>query len=98
MYIFEEEDQLWIPTDSVLAGVWKSIVYAATMRSVDLGNGFDIAAFSGTVEEDGFPLTLYKAVLARLGSGDADLMEGCECFAFRARWTDVDNFYRRRFE
>ena len=78
--IFEEEDQLWIPTDSMLAGVWKSIIFAATMRSVDLGNGFDIAAFSGTVEEDGYPLTLYKAVLARLSSGDADLMEGCECF------------------
>ena len=77
--IFEEEDQAWIPTDSTVAGVWKSIIFAATMRSIDLGNGFDITALSGIVEEDGYPLTLYKAVLARLSSGDADLMEGCEC-------------------
>ena len=77
--IFEEEDQAWIPTGSTVAGVWKSIIFAATMRSIDLGNGFDITALSGIVEEDGYPLTLYKAVLARLSSGDADLMEGCEC-------------------
>ena len=77
--IFEEEDQAWIPTDSTVAGVWKSIIFAATMRSIDLGNGFDIAALSGFVEEDGYPLTLYKAVLDRLSSGDADLMEGCGC-------------------
>ena len=80
--IFEEEDQVWIPTDSMLAGVWKSIIFAATMRSVDLGSGFDIAVFSDTVEEDGYPLTLCKAVLDRLSSGDADLTEGCECSHF----------------
>ena len=77
--IFEEEDQVWIPTDSVIAGVWKSIILAATMKSIDLGEGFAIAALSGIVEEDGYPLTLYKAVLDRLSSGDADLMEGCGC-------------------
>ena len=77
--IFEEEDQAWIPTDSTVASVWKSIIFAATMKSIDLGNGFDIAALSGIVEEDGYPLTLYKAVLDRLSSGDADLMEGCGC-------------------
>ena len=96
--IFEAEDQLWIPTDSMLAGVWKSIMYAATMRSVDLGNSFGVVTFSGTVEEDGYPLDLFKAVLARLSSGDADLMEGCECFAFRAHWTDIDELYRCRLE
>lgn len=96
--IFEEEDQAWIPTNSMLAGVWKSIIFAATMRSVDLGNGFDVAAFSGTVEEDGYPLTLYKAVVDRLSSGDADLMEGCECFPVSADWTDVDKLCRCRLE
>ena len=77
--IFEEEDQAWIPTGSTVAGIWKSIMFAATMRSIDLGNGFDIAAFSSIVEEDGYPLTLYKAILDRLSSGDADLIEGCGC-------------------
>lgn len=77
--IFEEDDQAWMPTDSVVAGVWKSVILAATMRGIDLGEGFAIAALSSIVEEDGYPLTLYKAVLHRLSSGDADLMEGCGC-------------------
>ena len=77
--IFEEEDQAWIPTNSMVAGVWKSIILAATMRSTDLGGGFAIATLSSTIEEDGYPFTLYKAVLDRLSSGDADLMEGCGC-------------------
>ena len=77
--IFEEEDQAWIPTNSMVAGVWKSIILAATMRSTDLGGSFAIATLSSTIEEDGYPFTLYKAVLDRLSSGDADLMEGCGC-------------------
>ena len=77
--IFEEGDQAWMPTDSVVAGVWKSVILAATMRGIDLGEGFAIAALSSIIEEDGYPLTLYKAVLHRLSSGDADLMEGCGC-------------------
>ena len=77
--IFEEEDQAWMPTNSMVAGVWKSIILAATMRSTDLDGGFAIATLSGIVEEDGYPFTLYKAVLDRLSPGDDDLMEGCGC-------------------
>ena len=77
--IFEEEDQAWIPTDSTVAGVWKSMISAATMKSIDLGNGFAIAALSGIIEEDDYPLTLYEAVLDKLSSGDAGLMSGCGC-------------------
>ena len=77
--IFQEGEQAWIPTGSIVAGVWKSIIVAATMRGIDMGEGFAIAALSGIFEEDGYPLPLYKAVLDRLSSGDADLMEGCGC-------------------
>lgn len=77
--IFQEGDQAWIPTGSIVAGVWKSIILAATMRGIDMGEGFAIAALSGIVEEDGYALPLYKAVIDRLSSGDSDLMEGCGC-------------------
>ena len=80
--VFEENNQPWIPTARILANIWKSLILAATVRSIDLGVSFPVAALSGTIEEDGYPITLYEAMVARLSSGDTDLMEGCAFVRF----------------
>lgn len=75
---FEIEGRSWIPAASSLTGVWKSLVSAATLRGVDLGDGFNMTALEGVVEEDDHPVVLFRAVIERLSSEDEDLMDGCE--------------------
>ncbi|KAL2056465.1 hypothetical protein ABVK25_003489 [Lepraria finkii] len=73
--VFEVDGQAWLPTASMLANVWKSIISGATMRSVNLGEGFSIATLSRIVEEDGHPTALFRAVMDRLSSNDIELMD-----------------------
>ena len=77
--VFEEGSQAWLPTPLVLFGVWKSMISAATVRSIDLGEDFSIAALRGTVEEDGHSSALFQAVMNKLSfDGIEDLMDECE--------------------
>lgn len=76
---FEESSRAWLPTSSVLISVWKLIVSAATVRSVDIGEAFSLTTLGGVIEEDGHSIAVFKAVMDRLGSDNAnDLMDGCE--------------------
>ena len=73
---FESGDQSWIPAAQPCANCWKAIIAAATIRSLDLGEGFPTTVLAGTVEEDGHPVALLEAVLARLSADDRDMMDG----------------------
>ncbi|KAK4693196.1 sister chromatid cohesion protein DCC1, partial [Lecanoromycetidae sp. Uapishka_2] len=74
---FEEDGKAWVPTPATLIAVWMSILSAATVRSLDLGESFSLAALVATVEEDGHPMALFQAVVNRLGSDDGnDLVDG----------------------
>lgn len=84
---FELEGRAWIPAASLLRSVWKSVILAATLRGVNLGDGFPMTTIEGVAEEDGHPSVLFRAVIDRLGSEDEDLMDGCESFvSCNATW------------
>ncbi|KAK3174333.1 hypothetical protein OEA41_001577 [Lepraria neglecta] len=76
--VFEVDGQAWLPTASMLANVWKSIISGATVRSINLGGSFSIATLSRIVEEDGHLTALFRAVMDRLSSNDVDLMDDCK--------------------
>ena len=76
--VFEVDGQAWLPTASMLANFWKSIISGATVGSVNLGGSFSIATLSRIVEEDGHPTALFRAVIDRLSSNDVDLMDDCK--------------------
>ena len=78
MCAFEFEGQAWLPTALELISVWESILSAATVRSVDLGENFVIATLRRVVEEDGHEGVLFDTVINRLRSDDEDLMDGCQ--------------------
>ncbi len=75
---FEHEGQAWLPKATVLVGVWKSIISAATANSMDLAQSFRTQDVMELVREDGFPVPLIEAVVRRIRSDDDDLMEGCK--------------------
>lgn len=78
---FDIEGRTWVPTASILTSVWKSVISAATLRSLNLGDGFSMNTLEGVVdEEDGYPSALVHAVIDRLCSEDEDLMDGCKSF------------------
>ncbi|MCJ1451461.1 hypothetical protein MMC28_001798 [Mycoblastus sanguinarius] len=81
MCAFEFEGQAWLPTALELISVWESILSAATVRSVDLGENFVIATLRRVVEEDGHEGVLFDTVINRLRSDDEDLMDGCALFS-----------------
>lgn len=68
---FEVLGRAWLPTPSALAMVWKSILSAATVSSVNLEEGFDLKSLAEMVGNDGFPWALFIAVMTSLVS-DAD--------------------------
>ena len=76
---FELEGQAWLPIASVIVDLWRSVMSAATVRSVAIENAFSISALEGSVEEDGHPVAFFRAVIDRLSSEENDLMDGCEC-------------------
>ena len=79
MCVFQRNGLAWLPTASVLLNVWKSIISAATVRSVDLGDTFSTAALEGVVQEYGHEAALFRAVMNRLASDNRDdRMDGCE--------------------
>ena len=49
----------------------------AELRKIDLGRSFCLDAVMEAANEDGQPLSLLKAVLARLGQEDICLMDNC---------------------
>ena len=58
--------------------VWKSILSAATIKGVNLEKKFDLNSLGGMVGNDGFPLTLFKAVVMRLVSDSDFVKDDCE--------------------
>ena len=72
---FEEEGQAWLPAASSLINVWKSILTAATIRSVKLEESFALTTLRGAVEEDEHPRALFDAVVYRLRSPEVVLTE-----------------------
>lgn len=75
---FDLEGRAWIPAGSALVGVWRSVVSAATLQGVSLGDIFPLATLEGLVAEDDHPSVLFRAIIDRLGSEDEDTMGGCE--------------------
>lgn len=74
---FELESQAWLPSPSLLNGLWKSFVSAAAVENVNLANKFQVHALEDMVEEDGFPSVLLHAVLQKVGREHENLMSGC---------------------
>ena len=76
--IFEVDSTAWLPTATMLVSLWKSIMSAATLRSVDLGKPFSVATLNAIVEEDGHSSALFDVLMSRLGSNHGDSVEDCK--------------------
>ena len=77
---FEDDGQARLPTASGLIGLWKSIVAAATVRSLDLSGSFPVGQLAGVVEEDGHTRALFQAVIARLSAHGEESANCCEFY------------------
>lgn len=75
---FESEGQAWLPTATLLARVWNSILSVATAESLDLEQSFRIQVIADLVREDGYPIPVVEAIARRLHSNGHDLMDGCK--------------------
>ena len=75
---FELEGRAWIPSPTTLERVWASLVAAATIKGVGLEEGFRGDEVETLMEEDGNPGPVVAAVLARIGRGSADFVDGGE--------------------
>lgn len=65
MCAFETGGQAWRPLASTLNGVWKSILSAAAVNSLNFDDSLPMSSITSVVE-DGYPKPLLIAVLARL--------------------------------
>ena len=75
---FELGEQSWLPVASTIVDVWRSMMSAATVRSVALEASFSVSTIEGSVEEDGYPTPLFRALINQLSSNEADSIGGCE--------------------
>ena len=69
---FEVQEQSWRPDVTVLVQVWKSVMTAIDLRSLDPEQPLLFTALDPTVEEDGFPTSLLEAILSRIGGVSID--------------------------
>ena len=69
---FEIDGRSFQPGPVALLKVWKLMMTAIDIESLDVDQILPLRALSLTVDEDGLPLTLFEAVTARLGSIDRD--------------------------
>ena len=75
---FEIEGQAWLPTATLLAAVWRSIISAATANTLRLENSFSVQVIIDMVQEDGYAIPLIEAIVRRLRANGDDLMHGCK--------------------
>ena len=78
MCAFEFEGQAWLPTATLLARVWSSMVLLATAEGLDLEQSFRIQAITNLVREDGYLVPVVEAIVRRLGSKGHGLTDGCK--------------------
>ena len=69
---FEIDGRSFRPGPVLLLTVWKLMISAINLESLDVDHVLPLEALSLNVEEDGLPLTLFEAVTARLGCIDWD--------------------------
>lgn len=74
---FELDRQAWIPSADSLKGIWASVMAAATVKDIDLTKRFRFIDLTDTIEEDGFPDALFKAVIRRVSIANGSLISGC---------------------
>ena len=75
---FEAHERSWRPTVLPLLAIWKSMMSAATLRSIKLEDSFPVAALTTVVEEDGHPLALLNAVVDRLAQQEKGVVDSCK--------------------
>ncbi len=75
MCAFEFLGQVCEPTAAALGEIWKSILSAAILRGINLEEKLSVLNLAGSVEGDGHPSALLRAVLRRLSRSDAELSE-----------------------
>ncbi len=75
MCAFEFLGQVCEPTVAALGEIWKSILSAAILRGINLEEKLSVLNLAGSVEGDGHPSALLRAVLRRLSRSDAELSE-----------------------
>ena len=74
---FDLEGKSFRPTAPSLVSIWRSILSAISLRSINLEESFSLDALVETADEDGHPLSLLKAVLARLAQQGVGAMDKC---------------------
>ena len=73
---FENGQAAWIPPSALLLKGWEIILTAATIKGLELHDTFPTAAITNLADEDGFPLELIEAILARVSAGNQKPMGG----------------------
>ncbi|KAL8745858.1 MAG: hypothetical protein Q9190_002057 [Brigantiaea leucoxantha] len=85
---FELNGNSWRPSSDLLFKLWSSVMSAVLLKGLDLERGFPWAALAQTVEEDGFPIPLLQALLARVKK-PLELLES-KCLKISAVAIDKD--------
>ncbi len=73
---FENEEAAWKPSAALLLQGWNIIMTTSTIKGYKLYEEFPIASITNTADEDGFPLALIEAIVARISTGDRNLGDG----------------------
>ena len=76
--IFESEGRVWLPRAASLVTVWRSLISAAILRGMTFGDRFPVNTLEVILEEDGYPTGLLYALIHRLGSNNANPLDGCK--------------------
>lgn len=74
---FELGGRTWRPSAPLLLQIWASLMSAVTLKGLDLEQGLPLSALAPAVEEDGHPLEVLKALLARLCKPKRETREYC---------------------
>lgn len=66
MCCFDVDGQAYIPSSHDLLGTWRMILYAATTRGLNLGEGFSVFALRNAVSDEILCLPMLDAIVKKL--------------------------------
>ena len=75
--VFEWQNRAFLPTATSLVNVWKSIMSAVALRSINLEISFSLDSLMETADQDNHPYPLLKAVIFRLSKRNANIADNC---------------------